>query len=55
MEGGSEIGTQGWVRYRFPDIEQAKNATVLAHFAFFANFRAPAIVVAAVTVLVETT
>ncbi len=37
MEGGSEIGTQGWVRYRFPDIEQAKIATVLAHFAFFAG------------------
>ncbi len=37
MEGGIEIGTQGWVRYRFPDIEQAKLATVLAHFAFFAG------------------
>jgi len=37
MEAGSEIGTQGWVRYRFPDIDQAKIATVLAHFAFFAG------------------
>ena len=37
MEGGAEIGTQGWVRYRFPDIEQAKIATVLSHFAFFAG------------------
>lgn len=37
MEGGSEIGTQGWVRYRFPNLEQAKLATVLAHFAFFSG------------------
>jgi len=37
MEGGSEIGTQGWVRYRFPNAEQAKLATVLAHFAFFSG------------------
>lgn len=37
MEGGSEIGAQGWVRYRFLDAEQAKLATVLAHFAFFSG------------------
>ena len=37
MEGGSEIGAQGWVRYRFPSSEQAKMATVLAHFAFFSG------------------
>ncbi|MBE9225406.1 CRISPR system precrRNA processing endoribonuclease RAMP protein Cas6 [Phormidium sp. LEGE 05292] len=37
MEGGSEIGAQGWVRYYFPDAEQAKLATVLAHFAFFSG------------------
>ncbi len=37
MEGGSEIGAQGWVRYRFPNLEQAKLATVLAHFAFFSG------------------
>ncbi len=37
MEGGAEIGTQGWVRYRFPDQEQAKIATILAHFAFFSG------------------
>ncbi|MBD1835385.1 CRISPR system precrRNA processing endoribonuclease RAMP protein Cas6 [Cyanobacteria bacterium FACHB-472] len=37
MEGGSEIGSQGWVRYRFPNAEQAKLATVLAHFAFFSG------------------
>lgn len=37
MEGGSEIGTQGWVRYRFPNLEQAKLATTLAHFAFFSG------------------
>jgi CRISPR-associated endoribonuclease Cas6 len=32
-----EIGSQGWVRYRFPDPEQARIATILAHFAFFAG------------------
>lgn len=37
MEGGSEIGAVGWVRYRFPNPEQAKIATILAHFAFFAG------------------
>lgn len=37
MEGGSEIGAQGWVRYQFPDDEQAKIATILAHFASFAG------------------
>lgn len=37
MEGGSEIGAQGLVRYRFPDPDQAKIATILAHFAFFAG------------------
>lgn len=37
LEGGSEIGSQGWVRYRFPISEQAKLATVLAHFAFFSG------------------
>jgi len=37
MEGGSEIGAVGWVRYRFPDREQARIATTLAHFAAFAG------------------
>lgn len=37
MEGGSEIGAKGWVRYHFPDPEQSKIATVLAHFAFFSG------------------
>jgi CRISPR-associated endoribonuclease Cas6 len=37
MEGGAEIGAAGWVRYRFPDPEQLKIATVLAHFAFFSG------------------
>ncbi len=37
MEGGAEIGAQGWVRYRFRDEEQAKIASVLAHFAFFSG------------------
>lgn len=37
MEGGAEIGTKGWIKYRFPDPEQARIATILAHFAFFAG------------------
>ena len=37
MEGGPEIGAQGWVTYQFADPEQAKIATTLAHFAFFAG------------------
>lgn len=37
MEGGAEIGAVGWVRYRFPDPEQARIAMILAHFAFFAG------------------
>ncbi len=37
MEGGAEIGTKGWIKYRFPDPQQAKIATILAHFAFFAG------------------
>lgn len=37
MEAGAEIGAQGWVRYRFSDAEQARVATILAHFALFAG------------------
>jgi len=37
MENSVEIGAVGWVRYRFPDPEQARIATILAHFAFFAG------------------
>lgn len=37
LEGGAEIGGQGMVRYRFPDPEQAKVATALAHFARFSG------------------
>jgi len=37
MEGGAEIGAVGWVRYRFPDPQQAAIATLLAHFAIFAG------------------
>lgn len=37
MEGGAEIGTQGWVKYRFLDSEQARIATILTHFATFAG------------------
>lgn len=37
LEGGPEIGAQGWVKYRFPDPEQVRIATILAHYAFFAG------------------
>jgi CRISPR-associated endoribonuclease Cas6 len=37
MEGGTEVGAQGWVRYRFSDVETARIATILANFAFFAG------------------
>lgn len=37
MKGGAEIGTKGWIKYRFPDPEQARIATILAHFACFAG------------------
>jgi CRISPR-associated endoribonuclease Cas6 len=34
---GDEIGSVGWVRYRFPLPEQARIATILARFACFAG------------------
>lgn len=37
MEGGTEVGAQGWVRYRFISDETARIATILANFAFFAG------------------
>ncbi|MBF2063016.1 MAG: CRISPR system precrRNA processing endoribonuclease RAMP protein Cas6 [Calothrix sp. C42_A2020_038] len=37
MEGGGEIGAEGRVKYHFADAEQAKIATILAHFACFAG------------------
>ncbi len=37
MEGGAEIGAQGWVCYRFNEPETAKIATILANFAFFSG------------------
>ncbi|MDJ0616976.1 MAG: CRISPR system precrRNA processing endoribonuclease RAMP protein Cas6 [Calothrix sp. MO_192.B10] len=37
MEGGTEVGAQGWVRYRFKEVEIARIATTLANFAFFAG------------------
>lgn len=37
METYSEIGAKGWVKYRFLNPEQARIATILAHFAFFAG------------------
>jgi CRISPR-associated endoribonuclease Cas6 len=37
LEGGPQIGSVGWVRYRFPDDEQARIASVLAQYAFFAG------------------
>ncbi|MBW4418981.1 MAG: CRISPR-associated endoribonuclease Cas6 [Myxacorys californica WJT36-NPBG1] len=32
-----ELGSVGWVRYQFPDLQQARIANVLAHFAFFSG------------------
>ncbi|MEH1855492.1 MAG: CRISPR system precrRNA processing endoribonuclease RAMP protein Cas6 [Nostoc sp.] len=37
MEGGTEVGAQGWVCYRFSDAETGRIATILANFAFFAG------------------
>lgn len=37
LEAGAEIGAEGWVKYRFRDCEQARIATILAHFANFAG------------------
>ncbi len=37
MEGGAEVGAQGWVNYRFSCLETARIATILANFAFFAG------------------
>ncbi len=37
LEGGSEIGAQGWVRYRFSDPNQAAIAAILSHYAFFSG------------------
>jgi CRISPR-associated endoribonuclease Cas6 len=37
MESASEIGCQGWARYRFPHPTQAQIASVLAYYAFFAG------------------
>ncbi|WGV26332.1 CRISPR system precrRNA processing endoribonuclease RAMP protein Cas6 [Halotia branconii] len=37
MEGGTEVGAQGWVRYKFNESEIARIATILANFAFFAG------------------
>ena len=37
MESKAEIGSQGWVCYRFTDPNQAQIASVLSYFAFFAG------------------
>jgi CRISPR-associated endoribonuclease Cas6 len=37
MEAGTEIGSVGWVKYRFLDSEQARIATILSHFAVFSG------------------
>jgi CRISPR-associated endoribonuclease Cas6 len=37
MKAGAEIGAKGWVKYEFSEPEQAKIATILAHFAAFAG------------------
>ncbi|OBQ22641.1 CRISPR-associated endoribonuclease Cas6 [Anabaena sp. AL93] len=37
MEAGAEIGTVGWIKYRFPNPEEARIATILANFAVFSG------------------
>jgi CRISPR-associated endoribonuclease Cas6 len=37
MGNSVEIGAVGWARYRFSNPEQARIATILAHYAFFAG------------------
>ncbi|ACK70151.1 CRISPR-associated Cas5e family protein [Gloeothece citriformis PCC 7424] len=37
MEGGAEVGSQGWVKYCFSDSEQARIASILAQFAFYSG------------------
>lgn len=37
LEGGAEIGTQGWVKYCFKEPQQARIASILANFAFYAG------------------
>ncbi|MBW4473854.1 MAG: CRISPR-associated endoribonuclease Cas6 [Stenomitos rutilans HA7619-LM2] len=37
LENAVERGVIGWVRYLFPDPEQARVATILSHFAFFSG------------------
>ncbi len=37
MEGGAEIGAEGLVKYKFADSEQARIATILAHFATYSG------------------
>lgn len=37
MEAGAEIGSVGWVKYRFLDSEQARIATILSQFAVFSG------------------
>ncbi len=37
MEAGAEIGSKGWVKYRFLDPEQARISTILSNFAIFAG------------------
>ncbi|XHX78487.1 MAG: CRISPR-associated endoribonuclease Cas6 [Stenomitos frigidus ULC029] len=33
----NELGAVGWVKYHFPDPDQARIANILAHFAFFSG------------------
>lgn len=37
LKNSSEIGCQGWVKYHFCEPEQARIASILANFAFFAG------------------
>lgn len=37
LQAGAEIGCQGWVKYRFLNPQQARIASILAEFAFYAG------------------
>jgi CRISPR-associated endoribonuclease Cas6 len=37
LEGGAEIGCQGWVKYCFKDENIARIASILSNFAFYAG------------------
>lgn len=37
LDNAVELGSVGWVQYQFPNLQQARIATTLSHFAFFSG------------------